>query len=529
MQNLDLYILIAGIVFAFLLLILVLLLVQRARLLAQNENLAAHCKEKIAQNTELAQDLEALNAYKDELEDAKKAYEIRFESEQKVSEELRLKAKENAQKMDDLMKEKGELASILAGLKVEISNANSEISDLRGENVKLEGRASEFELANGQIKDEKGELERENAALKEKMSHYESEFKDNLKRIESESERQKSELLKSFDEKIIQISEKMLNQNQEKISAASDKIVKSALENQIKPLKEELARYQKATNEINTEFRANFANLKDQTLNVMKSAENLASALKGNKKAAGNWGELQLDLVLENSGLVLGENYEKQVACKDENGKMRYIDVVVKFDETKRAIIDAKCSIVNFANFYEAESEAQRLEFAKALAKDIRAHVDIFASKEYQNLLDGGFEYVFMFIPSENILSAALLGDKTIYQYAYEKGIFITTPMTLLMALKTVYICWRNLKSDENAMKILDIGGKMVDKMASFVDSFNKIQAQYKTLGNSINSARAQLTGIGGVMSNFTKIENLSSKSTKKLPQISENELEFED
>ncbi|MDY6056722.1 MAG: DNA recombination protein RmuC, partial [Campylobacter lanienae] len=266
-------------------------------------------------------------------------------------------------------------------------------------------------------------------------------------------------------------------------------------------------------------FKVNFENLKSETKGVITQARNLADALKGNKKILGNWGEIQLDSVLQSSGLILGVNYEKQVSYKDENGNQKYLDVVVKFDESKRAIIDAKCSLVNYNEYHNATDESQKDSYAKALAKDIKNHIDNLNSKDYAFLDSKNYEYIFMFIPNDNMLFVALSADSALYEYAYEKGIFITTPLTLLMALKTVYICWKNLKSDENATKIFIEAGKIYDKFDVFIKNYERLENQVIAMSKAIEDGKTTLyQGRGNLISKFENLKKLGAKTTKTLP-----------
>ena len=212
-------------------------------------------------------------------------------------------------------------------------------------------------------------------------------------------------------------------------------------------------------------------------------------------------------------------NYEKQVSYKDENGNQKYLDVVVKFDESKRAIIDAKCSLVNYNEYHNATDESQKDSYAKALAKDIKNHIDNLSSKDYAFLDSKNYEYIFMFIPNDNMLFVALSADSALYEYAYEKGIFITTPLTLLMALKTVYICWKNLKSDENATKIFIEAGKIYDKFDVFIKNYERLENQVIAMSKAIEDGKTTLyQGRGNLISKFENLKKLGAKTTKTLP-----------
>lgn len=317
-----------------------------------------------------------------------------------------------------------------------------------------------------------------------------------------------------FELKTKEMSQNILNLNTKSLGENSQKI----LEQLINPLKSEIEKYQKESLNTSTIFKTNFDNLKNETKSIMEQAKSLAQALNGNKKVLGNWGEIQLDSVLQASGLVLGSNYFKQVAYKDKDGKQKFLDAVVDFGEGKKAIIDSKCSLVNYNAYFNAQDEPQKNEYAKALSMDIKTHIKNLSSKEYQDYDTKTYEYVFMFIPNDSIFYTALNSDSTIYEYAYEKGIFITTPLTLLMALKTVYICWRNLKSDENALKIINEAGRIYDKFAVFLEHFDKLENHLNMVSKDLQNSKITLfDGSGNLFDKLENLKNLGAKTNKKM------------
>ena len=184
------------------------------------------------------------------------------------------------------------------------------------------------------IKDENKNLQEQNIQNIQQITQLTTKL-DSANEINNELKKRQDELdnktREYFELKTKQMSENLLNLNSKEMRENSAKI----LESLITPLKDEINKYQKSNLEINNTFKVNFENLKSETKGVITQARNLADALKGNKKILGNWGEIQLDSVLQSSGLILGQNYDRQVACKDENGNQKYLDVVVKFDESK--------------------------------------------------------------------------------------------------------------------------------------------------------------------------------------------------
>ena len=321
---------------------------------------------------------------------------------------------------------------------------------------------------------------------------------------------------KELKDKINLISEQMLNLNTEKITKSSENLVKNVLETQIKPLKNEIEKYQKENAELNTIFRENFDNLKVQSQNILNEANKLTNALKNDKKAIGNWGEMQLDLVLSSSGLELDKNYQKQVFFVDNDGNKRFIDVLVDFGNGKKAVIDSKCPLIHYVEYFNAQNQDEAKNLIKALISDIKRHIDELSDKNYAKFDPNTYDFVFMFIPNDNILNAALSNEPSLYQYACEKGIFLTTPFTLLMAMKTVHLCWQNIKIDQNSLKILIAAGKIYDKFAVFLESFEKIGNNISTINSSYETAQNQLLkGKGNICKQLENFKQLGAKTNK--------------
>lgn len=366
------------------------------------------------------------------------------------------------------------------------------------------------------IVDEKNALEIQNATLN---ANLQNQIQINA---------QNKELFdKELKDKIKLISEQMINLNSEKIAKSSENLVASVLENQIKPLKNEIEKYQKSNIELNTIFRENFENLKVQSQNIMNEANKLTNALKNDKKAIGNWGEMQLDLVLDSSGLELGKNYQKQVFFEDNDKNRKFIDVLVDFGNGKKAVIDSKCSLIHYVEYCNAQNQDEAKNLAKVLVSDIKRHIDELSEKNYAKFDANTYDFVFMFIPNENILSTALYCEPNLYQYAYEKSIFLTTPLTLLMAMKTVRLCWQNIKIDENSMKVLNLAGKVYDKFAIFLENFEKIGNNISTISNNYDNAQKQLSqGKGNFLKQLEMLKEMGAKTSKTI-KIKDDETAF--
>lgn len=362
------------------------------------------------------------------------------------------------------------------------------------------------------------DLNAKNLALEADAKYKNSVINEQKARYEKDLSDLSANLGKFYETTLEKAKAELINLNAQKISQSSNELVSQALQNEIKPLREEIEKYSKENVKLNAVFGTNFEALSKMASDIGQKTAELTNALRGNKKIAGNWGESQLDLVLENSGLKQGQNYEKQVYYTDDEGKKRFLDVVVDFGVGKKAVIDAKCSLVHYIDYANANSDEERAKASKELAKDVKNHIDILAPKDYQKYSKEAYDYVFMFIPNENILQAAMQSDQGLYQYAYEKGIFLTTPLTMLMALRTVYLCWQNLKIDDNSRKILKLAGDLYDKVYGFALDFDTIERNIATLSKTYDNAKNKLSaGKGNVIKRIEDLKRLGAKTNKSI------------
>lgn len=317
------------------------------------------------------------------------------------------------------------------------------------------------------------------------------------------------------------IMERHLEQKLQKLDSASAK----SLETLLKPFKENLDTFKKSVENSQESSIKKFAELSKEIelvaragMNISKEAENLTKALKGKKQAQGSWGEMILESVLEYSGLIKGVHYEMQESYKDEEGRTKRPDVVIKLPQERTIIIDSKVSLNSYDELIRAQSEEEKSIASKALSAAFREHIDILDSKDYAHYRQGTLQYVFMFVPIEGAFSIAINEDPKLYEYALRKHIAIVNPSTLTVSLRTIYLYWQSEQSSTLATKLFDEAGKMYDKMVGFAESFKRVGSQLQTLNNSYENAQKQLTeGSGNLLGRVENLKRLGAKATKNL------------
>ena len=313
----------------------------------------------------------------------------------------------------------------------------------------------------------------------------------------------------------------------------------------LKPIKEQFADFKKSVEESKTQNEVNkkelqntfeatmklfqqeqqqaVLNLKEQTEKIGSDAANLTKALKGDSKMQGDWGEMVLETILENSGLRKDEEFFIQENTKDEEGKNYRPDVIVRFPEGRSVVIDSKVSLTAYSDALAAEDEAEQERLMKAHALSVRKHIDELAAKDYSKLVDDAIGFVLMFIPNETSYIAAMKQQPDLSRYAYQKKIIIISPSNLLMALQLAYNLWQYDRQNKNVEKIVKTAADLYDKVATFEDTFLGIGDLITRLSGTFDKARKQLyDGSGNVMRRVESLKGLGVTPKKQIKGLEE-------
>ncbi|MBV9658727.1 MAG: DNA recombination protein RmuC [Verrucomicrobia bacterium] len=252
-------------------------------------------------------------------------------------------------------------------------------------------------------------------------------------------------------------------------------------------------------------------------------AHHLATALKGQVKMQGNWGELILETVLQTCGLTRDEHYRVQASLLGEDGRRYQPDVIVNLPDGRHLIVDSKVSLTAYERWCRAQSDGLTEECASALRshlESLRQHISGLSLKKYHALPEViTVELVLMFIPVEPAYALAMSADAALLAEAHDKNICLVTPSTLLLALKTVASIWKQEKQARHALEIARQGGDLYDKFVGFCEDL-------KAIGERLDQARATheaalnklATGRGSLVSRAERLRELGVKSSKSLP-----------
>ena len=398
-----------------------------------------------------------------------------------VSKELYATEKERSEKVEKENREKEEL---IGNLKADVSSRNTLIDTL---NTKLD---------------------EESKRLIEQQKQLQTQF-----------ENMANEILEKK-------SEKFAEQNQKNI----DQI--------LKPLGEKIKSFEQSVEDKYVKDQKNKAGLSEQikllqetNQKISQDANNLAKALKGDSKVQGDWGELQLEVLLEKSGLNKGVHFRTQNSMKDEEGNDKRPDCIIDLPDDKNLIIDSKVSLTAYEQYVNAEDELQKQVLLKQHLESIKKHIKDLAGKDYPNLYSiNAPDYVLMFVPIEPALTLALQEDGEIFNLALNKNIILVSTSTLMATMRTVSFIWQQENQKKNVLEIARQSGALYDKFCGFVSDLDGIGKAIDNAHKKYESAQNKLsTGNGNLVRSVEKIKALGAKTNKSISQdlLDKSETEF--
>ncbi len=382
-----------------------------------------------------------------------------------------------------------------AMLKKQLADAEGELVEYRQVVVDLEKEASRV-------------LER-NANLEARLAEEKKELEEVQKKLKIEFEVIAHKLLEDK-------SQKFTEQNKTNMKEILD-----PLKEKIKDFEQKVERGNKESLERNAALREQLAGLKDLNKQMSEDAQNLVKALKGDTKTQGDWGELQLEKILERSGLRKGIEYSTQESFTSEDGKRRRPDVLINLPDDKKIVVDSKVSLVHYEQFVTAEDQEEQNAKLKLFIQSVKNHIRDLHGKEYHELGEGQkLDFVLMFIPIEPAFSLAVQYGENLYVEAYDKNIVIVSPSTLLATLRTIANIWKQEYQNRNVLEIAQESGKLYDKFVGFVDDMLDMGKKMDQAKKSYEGAMNKLsTGTGNLVRKAEQIKSLGAKASKQLPQ----------
>lgn len=333
-----------------------------------------------------------------------------------------------------------------------------------------------------------------------------------------------SALESKMSEQFENLANRIFDDKQSKFSAQS----REALDISMQPLRRDLNEFRqrveqvyKNENDQRGSLVGQIIELRSQTERIANDAAKLADALRGDNKAQGNWGELVLERLLEDSGLSEGREYTTQASSRDSDGRLRYPDVVIHLPEGREVIIDSKVTLTDYERYYNASDELERERYLKQHLQALRSHVRGLSFKEYESLPGvNSLDFVLIFVPVEAAFILAIDHDSDLIRDAYQRNIIIVSPSTLMVTLRTIKNLWRYADQNLNALEIADKAGALYDQFVLYVEALEDIGKHLDKSVEVYTTAHKRLTaGKGNLVRRAEQIKALGAKAKKSLPQ----------
>lgn len=430
-------------------------------------------------------------------------------------------------KFKALNAQKDELENINIEQRVRLENDGERLSEFKEKERNLSAKIEQENIKNDNLEAKISDLTSQISALKSTLNEREKSQKaqdENLNLVKQNLSAEFANLAnKIFDLKVQNFTQNSQN----------------TLDLVLKPLKEQIECFQTRINEVHSEATKGNASLEAEIKKVLevglgmsKEAQNLTSALKGNNKIAGGWGETQLETTLQAAGLIAGEHYQAQASFVDDENRRFVPDFIIKLPENKHIIIDSKISLLAYDEAIMAASNSDDKGAKSALNRHVgslKTHINELAKKDYSSLNKGASpDFVLMFVPIEPAFIEAMKVDKELFNYGFKQRVVMVSHTTLMPILRTIANLWRVDLGNKQATQIINQATDIYNTLCLVIERF-------KTLGNSLNKANASfndsvtaLVGNRGLLGKVEKFKQLSNKANQNTPQLSEISVNLE-
>ena len=401
--------------------------------------------------------------------------------------------------------------------------------------LKQRGTASvrdSLEAENRLLKEDMERAKQVEYSLREELRKSDAErvekatLNDELnKKLESQIAEQEKNA-KQMQERFENLANKILDQKSAKFTESNKENIKSLLE----PLDKDIRNFRKKVEDIHEKDLSQQASLKEFLGNLQQAqaqlsedARNLTTALKGDSKKQGDWGEFILERTLEASGLIKGLEFSMQ-----ESFDRQRPDAIIRLPEDRAIVVDAKVSLTAYERSIGTNDEDLKKQALKEHLQSLKKHVDELSDKDYSAIEEINTpDFVLLFIPIEPAFGAALTLDPDLYQYAFDRKIVLVTSSTLMATIKTVANLWKLEKQNKHAHDIARRAGLLYDKFVGFLTSIEDVGKALGKASEAHDKAVSQLsTGPGNLVGQVEKLKAMGIRTKKELPGTFARELE---
>jgi DNA recombination protein RmuC len=407
----------------------------------------------------------------------------------------------------------------------------SELDQLRSEQSKILGEkieaTSRLEPLQQQLTEAKQQQERDLQEL--------NSLRIQLTRAETTLQQERNsleQLQRQFREEFQNLTNRIFQEKGKDFA----KLNKSELELLLKPLASDIEKFKKQVEEKNesdikraSSLEQMIKHLSEQSSGISKDAQALTQALRGDNKVVGDYGEVLLKQLLESAGLQETVHFVEQgkgMSLKGEEGNHLKPDFVLLLPGERYLVVDSKMSLKSYTDWSAASTEDEKKSAANEFTLSLKAHINSLDSKKYADAfqMDQTPDLILLFIPIEHAFHLAVhpsqSGGKQLFNYAWERGVVLVSPTTLLATARTIEHIWRREKIDRNAAEIVKQASSLHDKFVGFLEDLNKIQKGIEDAQKAFDAAKNKLSdGRGNLVGKAQRLKELGIKTDKSIPE----------
>lgn len=381
-------------------------------------------------------------------------------------------------KIQDLESDNRAAGIQIGNLREDSARARAEVDALQTANDKLSSQVSKAQIEHHAANEALARSEADLASLRTELALEKKQLQEKVALLDTARGALSDHFQSLANEILEKKGERFSELNRQTLGQLLD-----PLKTQIKSFQDKAESIQLSDTERQTLLRTELAQMKQLNLRMTEEAHALATALRGEAKVRGNWGEMVLENALERSGLREGKDYKREVSVLTEEGRRRP-DVIIYLPQNRHLVIDSKVSLNAYTKYINADDEFARAQALKEHSAAVASRIRELSDKDYYQLPGlNSPEVVFMFIPLESAFVEALRGDEDIFEMAIAHNVLVATPTTLLTSLNIVRQLWRFEEQNANSAELATRAGKVYKKLNTFLQSMQKV-------GNALNSAK---------------------------------------
>ena len=370
--------------------------------------------------------------------------------------------------------------------------------------------------------------QKENELLQAQLAMFKAKYQATEEKLETQKQEIES-IGNRFRFEFRNLAQTILDEKTEKFTLLNEEKMNAILT----PLKTQLGEFrQKVEDTYDRESKERFSlgreieKLVHMSQQVSIEANNLTTALKGNNKIQGNWGEMILESLLEHSGLTKNREYLVQEfirdnagnVVKDENGRALQPDITICYPDQRKLIIDSKVSLLAWEEFVTCTEAHTAKSCLEEHLRSIRAHIDALARKNYPKYAQA-LDYVLLFVPVEPAFLEAVKSDLQLWKYAYEKKILLVSPTNLMAVLRIVADLWKVEQQNRHAKLIADKAGLLYDKIAGFIENLETVGKKLTEAQFAYDMAFRQIaSGKGNIINKVEELRKMGANAQKQIP-----------